>query len=295
MQISQNSLFVIVEGKNLDARFYDRVCASSTAIEAAGYQVWLAEQLSDDSTGVVAGGKKAVVAHFDYFKATGKLTVTSSAGKHSIAFMVDRDNDDISGGRRRSPHVIYTDMFDVEAEVFFRGNDEEALAISLSLDSASVRQLVADLGDWIGDLASAWKEWITLCVAAKAVGAGCNVGFGRQSWINIPKYGAADAIKVAAAEKQIEASARRTPAQFTAITARVRGRINSCYGKGDGRRLVKGKWLAPYLMHRVQDHFGSAPVSYDGFEDSIARAYLAACDFSQRWAEYYRGRLESLI
>lgn len=295
VQISQHSLFVVVEGKNLDARFYDRVCASSAAIGAAGYQVWLAEQIKDDVTGVSAGGKKAVIAHFDYFKTVGKLTVTSSGGKHSIAFMVDRDNDDFSGGKRRSPHVIYTDMFDVEAEIFFRGNDEEALAGALSLDSASASQLVADLSDWIGDLASAWREWITLCVTAKAVGAGCDVGFGRESWVNNPKYGAVDAIKLVAAAKKIEAATRRTPTEFNVISARVRGRVSSCYRKGDGRRLVKGKWLAHYLMYRVKDHFGSAPVSYGGFEDSIARAYLAACDFREKWADHYRVRLESLI
>ncbi|MFJ8362760.1 hypothetical protein [Streptomyces sp. NPDC093984] len=294
MQISQDSLFVIVEGKDLDARFYDRICGSSAKVEAAGYQVWLAEQLKDDVTGVAAGGKKAVLAHFEFFKASGKLTVTSSSGKRSMAFMVDRDNEDVSGGKKRSPHVIYTDMFDVEAEVFIRGSDQEALAGILSLDSASVSQLVTDLSGWVMDLADAWREWITLCVIAKATGAGCDVGFGRESWVNNPKYGAVEAVKLAAAAQKVATSTRRSATEYSAISSRVRRRINSCYSKGHGYRLIKGKWLAPYLMHRVKSHFGSAPVSYKSVEDSLARAYLAACDFREMWADHYRDRLELL-
>ncbi|MFI1293241.1 hypothetical protein ACH4VM_33175 [Streptomyces sp. NPDC020792] len=295
MQISQDSLFVIVEGKDLDARFYDRVCNSSSVIEAAGYQIWLAEQLEDDATGVAAGGKKAVLAHFDYFKGAGKLAVHSSSGKHSIAFMVDRDNDDVSGGKKRSPHVIYTDMFDVEAEVFFRGNNEEALAGIFSLDRVSASQLATDLNGWIVDLANTWREWITLCTIAKAVGAGCDIGFGRESWINNPKYGAVEAVKLAAAGKKVAASTRRNPPEYNTISMRVRGRITSCYAKGNAHRLVKGKWLAPYLVYRVKLHFGLAPVGYKGVEDYVARAYLATCDFREKWAAHYRDRLESLI
>ncbi|MFE1285982.1 hypothetical protein [Streptomyces sp. NPDC058751] len=295
VQISQDSLFVIVEGKDLDARFYDRVCDSSTSIETAGYQIWLAEQLKDDVTGAVAGGKKAVLAHYDYFKTAKKLSVTSSSGKHSIAFMIDRDNDDLSGGKKRSPHVIYTEMFDVEAEAFVRGNDEEALAGILSLDSASASQLAADLKGWVKDLADTWREWVTLCTVAKAVGAGCDVGFGRESWVNNPKYGSAESVKLAAAEAKISASTRRTSAEFNAISTRVRGRINSCYSRGHSYRLLKGKWLAPYLVYRVKGHFGSAPVHYGGVEDSVARAYLATCDFRENWVNYYRDRLEALI
>ncbi|WP_437080980.1 hypothetical protein [Streptomyces sp. enrichment culture] len=295
MQISQDSLFVIVEGRDLDARFYDRVCGSSAVIESAGYQVWLAEQLKDDSTGAVGSGKKAVLAHFDYFKATGKLTVRSSSQKHSIAFMVDRDNEDISGGRKRSSHVIYTDMFDVEAEAFVRGNDGEALAGMFSLDSASASQLAADLNGWVADLANAWREWITLCIMAKAAGAGCDVGFGRESWVNNPKYGPVEAVKLAAAEGKVATSTRRTASEYASISTRIRGRVRSCYGKGNGYRLVKGKWLAPYLVYRVKSHFGSAPVVYKGAEDYVARAYLATCDFREKWADYYRNHLEALI
>ncbi|MFF5334145.1 hypothetical protein [Streptomyces sp. NPDC013181] len=295
MQISQDSLFVIVEGKDLDARFYDRVCDSSAVIGVSGYQIWLSEQLEDDSTGVAASGKKAVLAHFEYFKSVGKLTVHSSIGKHSIAFMVDRDNDDMSGGKKRSPHVIYTDMFDVEAEVFVHGSDEEALAVIFSLDKASAGQLARDLSGWVADLANTWKEWITLCVVAKAAGAGCDVGFGRESWVNNPKYGTAEAVKLAAAEKKVATSARRNPSEYNSISARVRKRINSCYTKGNAHRLVKGKWLAPYLVHRVKLHFGEAPVGYRGAEEYVARAYLATCDFREKWATHYRNRLESLL
>ncbi len=295
VQISQDSLFVIVEGKDLDARFYDRVCDSSATIGVAGYQVWLAEQIKDDSTGAAAGGKKAVLAHFDYFKSAGKLSVNSSSRKHSIAFMVDRDNDDVSGGRRRSPHVTYTDMFDVEAEIFVRGNDKEALAGIFSLDSSSASQLATDLNGWIGDLANEWRDWITLCTIAKATGAGCDVGFGRESWVNNPKYGATEPAKLAAAGTKVAASTRRSPADYNAISTRVRGRISACFAKGHGHRLVKGKWLAPYLVYRVKAHFGSAPVAYKGVEDYVARAYLETCDFREKWASHYRDRLEALV
>ncbi|MEU4729495.1 hypothetical protein [Streptomyces sp. NPDC023588] len=286
---------MIVEGKDLDARFYDRVCGSSAEVGAAGYQIWLAEQLKDDSTGAVAAGKKAVLGHFSYFETSGKLTVSSSSGKHAVAFMVDRDNEDVCGGRIGSPHVIYTDMFDVESEAFFHGDDAVALAEVLSLDANSANQLAADLNGWIVDISEIWREWLTLCTVAKAAGAGCDVGFGRESWINDPKYGAVDTDKLTAAELKLAESTRHGSVEYDAISARVRSEIDACFGDARGHRLIKGKWLASYLIYRVKDHFGSAPVTYKGAEDFVARAYLAACDFKENWVDHYRVRLELLI
>ncbi|MFC1429659.1 hypothetical protein ACEZDB_03195 [Streptacidiphilus sp. N1-3] len=292
--LSQDKLFLVVEGKDMDSRFYDSICSASVSIRTGGYQIWLAEQIRDDTTGVGSGGKKAVLSIYEYFKSSRRLTISSSAGKRSIAFMLDRDNEDLTGGRKRSPHVIYTDMFDVEAEAFVHGNPEAALGSLFSLDSASATSLASDISTWIFDLADAWREWITLCCIAKKSGSYCDVGFGKESWINSQRYGPVETQKATAAISKISSKAPVDQATMTALEKAIRSRIKSSYSSSTSHRLVKGKWLAPYLIYRVRDHFGSAPIMYDGTQESAAKFFLSSCDFSAGWTSYYRNKLEAL-
>ncbi|MFG2825513.1 hypothetical protein ACGFX4_39565 [Kitasatospora sp. NPDC048365] len=293
--MSSDKLFVIVEGKDLDGRFYDQICSHSPSVSAAGYQVWLSEQIKDDVTGVGSAGKKAVLAHYEYFRSKRKLSVTTSSGKHSIAFMVDRDNEDYSGGRRRSPHVIYTQMFDAEAEAFFHGNDDVALANIFSLDMQSAKALAKDISGWVQDLADLWQDWIILCCLANKVGSRCDVGYGHESSINSPRYGPVDAALVADAEQRIGARSRCGSQACQVELAALRAKMLRAFARADRQKLVKGKWLSNYLAHRAKEYFGTSPVLVKGAEVMAARAYLAACDFSEPWTRPYASRLEALL
>ncbi|MFJ3847728.1 hypothetical protein ACIPV3_27025 [Streptomyces albidoflavus] len=287
---------MIVEGIELDSPFYDRICSASEKIKDAGYQIWLAQQIKDDTTNATAGGKKSVLAHYDYFKSQNKLSFCPSNGeRRSIAFMVDRDNDDISGGRRRSPHVIYTEMCDVEAEVFIRGNDSEALSQALSLDSRSADHLAYTLGDWITQLSVIWRDWITWCCIAKATGSRCGVGFGRESQINASKYGPVDPKELSAAIAEVTKAATCDSREVAAKRKRIEQTIGVRHTQGRGASTVKGKWLPFYLLYCIEVYFETNPYSVKGFLTFAAKAYLGSVDFRDGWVKYYQLKLEAVL
>lgn len=162
------ALFVLVEGKVYDPYFVHKVCASSAHLVREGYDIKLISQIGTNR-GIYAAGKDAVLAYYDYCRRARKLTQINSKGKRSIAFFVDRDYQQITGGMRRSPHVIYTRSADVEAEIFANANELHALAMAASLDLATATDLANALGDWREVLANDWREWIELCYVAEAV------------------------------------------------------------------------------------------------------------------------------
>ncbi|MEU8710984.1 hypothetical protein [Streptomyces sp. NPDC048663] len=296
VMMSRDSLFVVIEGIELDSPFYDGICESSATLKKAGYQIWLSQQIREDTQTDGASGKTAVVEHYEYFKSKGHLSFsTSSNGKNSMAFMLDRDNEDITGGRKRSKHVIYTDMCDVEAEAFAHGDNSKSLALALSLDSSTAEQLNKSLGDWIGNLAVIWRAWIEWCCIAKATGARCQVGFGRESTINTPKYGPLDPLILASESQIVQAKARCGSTEFTRKKDLILQKISRLHANGRAGRTVKGKWLPFYLEYLVAQYFGSTPYAHKGFTSFVARAYLGTCDFRAEWANYYRSRLEGLI
>ncbi|MFE2418227.1 hypothetical protein [Streptomyces hokutonensis] len=296
VMISRDRLFIVVEGIDLDSPFYDRICSSSGKIEDAGYQVWLAQQIKASDEGNGASGKTAVLAHFDHFKKRKQLSFTSTNGEiRSIAFMMDRDNEDITGGSRRSQHAIYTEMFDVEAEIFFRGKDSKALSTALSLDMKSADHLAAHLGDWIADLAVIWRDWIEWCCIAKATGARCGVGFSKESTINVPKYGPVDPATQAREAATVARRAVCEPADFARKQLSISRRVANRHAKGEAAKTVRGKWLPFYLIYLIGQYFGNSPYVYQGFTTIAARMYLDACDFSEDWVSYYQTRLEKLI
>jgi hypothetical protein len=142
----QASLFIIVEGKVHDPYFIDKLCQNSEAIKKSGFEIRLIGQIASDG-GTYAGGKHAVLDFFEHCKIAGKLVQRNKGGYRSIAFVVDRDTQQITGGMRRSPHVIYTFYADVEAHIFAESNEAEALAAAASLDSTSAADLLRSLGD----------------------------------------------------------------------------------------------------------------------------------------------------
>jgi hypothetical protein len=292
-QMSRIGLFVIVEGRNLDPVFYDRICRASPRIMSSGHQIWLVEQTSGG-----AGGKEASLSLFDHCRRLGKLRrVRPDGTSSSLVFVVDRDCDHIAGGTRRSPHVVYTKHFDVEAEVYSYGKDDEAFAEALSLDLATARGLVRSLGNWRTDLAHNQREWIQLCAISRSLSAHVGgVGFKVPSRVNAPPpFGAVDARAVAAARRRVLAKSQYSPAVTTRRVSRVELSVARLFGSGDEWLLVKGKWATTYLADKVRAHFGRDPVDTSALPHGLAKAFLSTIDYGDPRLRHYYDPFEALI
>jgi hypothetical protein len=292
----KTALFVIVEGKQHDRYFVDKICRSSTKVAAEGYEIIQADQIRR-GRGVTSGGKTAVLAFYDYCRRVHKLIQENSGGRRSICFFVDRDTQEITGGRRRSPHVIYTVLADTEAHIFANSDEAEAIANAASLDLATAHDVVKSIGDWQRDLADVWRPWIEECYVAAAVNASCWVGFGHESRIHTgSRLRTLNANALANARQAIQSSSRMTGAEFLERRRLILLRIERIYQSGRQSTLLKGKWLPRNITFAVDHYFRSIgwPDGWNNnsFNASVARCYLAHLDTSAAEIVHLRNRLE---
>lgn len=295
--MSQDALFVIVEGKVADPYFAEKLCQSSTAILRVGYQVHMITQIKSPS-GAYAGGKDAVLSYYEYCSRAGKLTQRNSSGQKRLAFIVDRDAQQLTGGMRRSRHVVYTYYADTEALVFSESNEAESLALAASLDKVTTNSLLTFLGDWRSLLADAWRPWIELCCLASAARSRTWVGFGKaQSLIHDgPLHRNLDTAKLAVAERAVEDTSLFTGAVFVSLRKSVLEKVHRVYQQGNGATLLKGKWLPAQLTLVVKQFFPDAgDWDEEGFRESVRRCYEANLSFDGPGARQMRDKLEALL
>lgn len=293
--------FLLVEGKVFDRYFVEKVCANSDKLNSAGYQIYMISQIRNDS-GASGGGKDAIISLFDYCRKVGKLRQRNTTGERVVAFIADRDAQHITGGMRRSPHLIYTVYADVEAHIFSEADEIEALALAASLDRANATELLGALGDWRRDIADIWRPWIELCYVAAATNASCWVSLskpkslihdGKQSR-NLNSELLPKAIKVVRDRSTLD------DIDFASRTSHIMSKIESIYNKDRQVFLLKGKWLPAQLTMRVEGFFGKASGGiYEwhakGFIESVARCYAAKLRVNAPGIQRIRAKLEILL
>ena len=292
-------LFLIVEGRAFDSPFYSNLADSSDLVRNQGYAIYPIEQVSKSKDESMpkpgAGGKSAVLALYDYYRTRKLLRVSNSTGTRTIAFCLDRDNDDVTGSLRRSPHVIYTPMYDAEAHAFAYGDTRQALMWAASLDHSNAESFTRTHKEWLKDLPTLWREWIELCFLAKAHNAYCHVGFSMKSKVNAGEFGHIQPEEIQKAHRIIHRKSQIPSEHRTHLDRRVQSRIDRIYQSGDTVRQLPGSWLCAYLLHLVKSFFDTAPVSLKGFEAAAVTTFAMTLDYSGSWAQYYRDRLEALI
>jgi hypothetical protein len=294
------SLFVIVEGIDHDRYLVDRICRSSKLIKERGYEIRHVRQIRQ-ARGVASGGKSAVLSFYDYCRRSCKLTQHNSGGPRSICFFVDRDGQQLTGGTRRSPHVVYTRLADSESHIFSDSDETEALAAAASLDRRTVENLISHIGDWKRDLATAWRPWIEECYVAEAVRARCWVGFGSaSSRVHTGTDGRTlDAVALNAAREAIKGSALITGRKYDTIRTKILHKIAKVYESGNQVTLLKGKWLPAQLTYCVAEYFDGLGLrdewNKSSFRTSVIYCYLANLDIFSTNVLELRGSLESLL
>jgi hypothetical protein len=294
------SIFIIVEGIDHDRYLVDKICRSSELVEQRGYEIRNVKQIRQ-AHDVASGGKAAVLSLYDYCRRSKKLTQRNSNGLRSICFFVDRDSQQITGGMRRSPHVIYTKLADAEAHIFSDSDEAEALATAASLDRQTAEELARSIGDWKRELADSWRPWIEECYVAEAVRSRCWVGFGSAT-SRVHTGGGArtlDTTALAAARQAVKDSALIAGSSYDAARNRVLHKIAKIYESDNQVSLLKGKWLPIQIANCVSGYFEKlgTPDGWNkgSFKTSALYCYLAHLDTSAINIRQLRGKIEFLI
>lgn len=289
--MGQIGFFAIVEGRTNDRPFYDRLMQKNSAFFPSGYSIRLAEEITID--GRSAGGKAFACRMFELFREKGWLKQSNSQLTQRVGFFLDRDFEHLTGSATVSPHVIYTLAADVEAEIALHGRLANATGSAYSLTSEQVQKAIPD-DDLMTTLAFLWRSWIRLLITAEAFGVSVpNVHHAGLSKVNTGSFGTEIPEEIRRIGDELQKAVGGADASMR-IDSKV-AEVDRIFESGQGRTLVKGKWIAAFIHHRVTRLLADEVIQSNVSGSTVFAASLETIDFGASWTTKYRDKLGLLM
>jgi hypothetical protein len=292
-----SQIFVLVEGRANDRVFYDRVVRSIEHMKNWEHYVNLVEQIEFEEEATPAGGKNAAYRLFEYYQQKNLLVQSNNNSSGGIVFALDRDYDSLVGTGLESPHIIYTRLADVEAEILINGDIKRALESAFSLDSKAIEIIVKDLVNPADHLALLWREWLTLLVAVLRHKLEVGFNYAKGPAVNASGKRFCKVEEVVLKDLK-DAIIRELSEKYSEdaedIMSNVEADVDTMFALGEQSSLIKGKWLAAFIHDWVRDRAHSLTVIVP-HQDTIARCGVETLDYDGSWMDYYNRKFLSLI
>lgn len=268
LQISKQEFFIFVEG-GLDRAFYDRLLQSSFIDKNISYEIRAAKELPG-----ATGGKARLLDFFRELRRTKKLSSFSLGKNFSSAFFLDKDIDDISRKKIRSPHIIYTKTYDLEGHLISCGDLGLALADSCGITKGQANLIVGEKDVFLRRLIENWLDWTTLCVISQInnVNVGCT--FDRPSAINSNGAGEVELEKLDSFKKQLSEKIGVDENTFSILYLKYREKIRLEISKGNSLRFFKGKWFKHILQVYVNQMLNIPDANANSLGEKLMVALL---------------------
>lgn len=242
-QVSHARVVVLVEGREVDAYLYDKICLTVLTPNGTSYRIVRADEIVQMGN---SGGKEVLLGFFDYLKRTSALHV---AGCYTTLFCLDKDVDDLERRMRRSPHVLYTTMYDIENLLVGSADLKDCAAAALSVPVATCSHL-SPANAWCLAVQSSWASWVTLRLCAKSFQVQ-RANYSSLSQVNVPLHGPVSQPLVVQIIRDIAAKAA-VPQQVAMRRYAARFRwVNDLIKQGHGDRVFKGKWYLDILASEL--------------------------------------------
>jgi hypothetical protein len=291
MQMSKSELFTFMEGKSADRYFYGRLCRNVCKPRGVTYEQVIGNQVPPGGS----GGKEVLIGFFRYLREKGAL-VDSFQGKTTRAlFFLDKDIDDLLRRMGRSPHLIYTEFYQVENYLFRFGDLVDAAASAASLDRAVLEAGLGDQVNWLNARAGNWQQWVTLCVFAKTRKIVGQANYGVASPLNVPPNSPTDAGAYAAHVAGVQATSGMPAAKFNRALKRTSRKVNRLFNDGQYDKIFKGKWYALILAHDIRVIAG--PQEYDErfVQQKVFGGLPLTLNYDADWSNYFRTRILAVL
>lgn len=288
MQMSATQLFVFVEGKQCDPYFFAEVC-SATLNHRVTYKISTAREISGDT-----GGKTALLAFFAFLRERKSLVTELGGQKTACIFFLDKDVDDIQRTKRRSPHVVYTQHYDVQNYVFQHGDLVKGSAAAASVDR---RRLQTDLGDasrWCRHVAMLWRDWVGLCLLLFEDGIPGEANYRVSSRVQARPCGPTDPVALRTLTRVIARRANLPVAELRRRLGISASKVDRYYARGEHHRVFKGKWFASVLADDIVRIMAGTPYDNKGLAGKLPCAVAATLDFSENWADHFKQPLRDI-
>ena len=275
LQVTRAEITIFIEGKKSDPYFFDRLFSPHFS-NPMDYRIMRASEVSSKPAG---GGKPILLDLFSSLKRAGMLLIDFKGSKSAILFVLDKDIDDVLRTRKRSAHVIYTESYDAEGEIFRHADVPGAIAAACSLPPAQVAATEAILGTYLDRAVSAWQRWVELCVAARLPPELGIAGYGANSKIHakVLKHDVTlEASYLAALNVAWAAVANRPATRMKRSEALVRAE----YSSGRWHTVFKGKWLGYVIGALVDQDFSNAATHTAGFPERLTGHAAQSVDYA---------------
>lgn len=259
LQMSSARFFAFVEGR-LDRTFTDRLMKQICSPKGIGYQVFAMKELPGNT-----GGKSALLSTFRDFRRRGLLASTAFGKVMACVFIADKDSDDFTRRRLRSPHIIYSQTYDLEGHLFSCGNLHQALADSCGITLQQAQSLIPNPTAWLHTATTNWKEWIALCLVSQLRGVNCGCTFDRPSQVNPAPLSPPDALAIANFKNQLARALDMSLVDLEKLFSAALRRVEASIQSGAPLKFFKGKWL----HHLMQKHVEAQPRIPDAMTNGI--------------------------
>jgi hypothetical protein len=291
MQVSTKpTVFLFVEGKEIDPWFYGEICEQVFSEAQVGYEIMGAWWLADP------GGKEALIGFYDYLAVTNSLVMDFHGNRSATIFFLDKDIDDVLHRKRYSDHIVYTEHYAVENYLFAEADLARA---SSSASSIERRAFAASLGDgraWCRRGAEAWRDWVVFCIFTQKHDVRCPYNYRlAASTINDPLDEPAPPAVVQQHKEALQDRSGMPPAQFEKAYRAVARLVDDCYRRDNHQRLFKGKWYVGLLQAQIDRVAAGRPHTSHALSNRIWSAVEMTLDFSEDWAEHFRAPLRALV
>lgn len=269
LQMSSARFFAFVEGR-LDRPFFDRIMAQVCAPARIGYQVIAMKELPGGT-----GGKSALLATFRDLRTRGLLACVAFGKSMACVFIADKDSDDFTRKRLRSPHFIYSPTYDLEGHLFSCGDLHRALADACGITTQQAQTLVPDPVGWLRNAATLWKEWVALCLVSQLRGVNCGCTFDRPSQVNPNPLAQPDPAQVTAFKTQLASTLGIADTDLDGIFSTALRQVEASIHAGFPLKFFKGKWLGHMMQRHLEHQPRIAGATINGVGERLGVALVA--------------------
>ena len=287
--MSATRVFILVEGRHADVFFYGEL--SRPVCEAVGleFEIVRADRVSE------SGGKQNLLALYRYLEAVDSLTEHSKGTESWCLFYLDKDVDDILGQAVLSPHIVYTPCYSVENALFIYGDVIRAMAAASSLDAARIRLRVPDKIIWAREKATAWREFVALCLFSQKHDIHTDCTYKRNSSPLHESGTETVAERLEARKIDLQQRSGLTAEQIERKFLASLRLIERTYRKNQHDSVFNGKWYVPLLMKEIEVAAEGEQYNAHALSNSLAAALKATLDFNGVWTDHFRAPLRELI
>lgn len=291
LQLSSAKLFVFVEGR-LDRTFFDRLLQQTTKVTGIQHQVMAMKEVPPGT-----GGKPALIAAFKEFRRKGFLRMTAFGKSMLCVFFADKDADDFCRKQLRSPHLIYSSTYDLEAHLYSCADLQRALADSCGMTLQQAQALMPDSKSWLTGTTSMWKDWVTLCLLSQVWSVNCGCTFDRISQINPDPLAPPNAAQLESFKATLCQRYGISRVKFNQLYDVTRGRVDSSISSGTPLKFFKGKWLRHLIQRFLESNPRPADANFSGVGEKLLSTLIAQVATHSQCvcAKHYSLKLDSVL